>query len=131
MSIDNMKNAPDSLANANGNPIFIFAVSEFGIYAEIHEGLDTELESANDIMFRDGFNLNRFAETGKTIKDYCHTRKFFNYIRATLGNISGVAMSDTMRADLKQRFSNGIRFWHQDKIDYSMENYELNLEGGE
>lgn len=131
MSIDNMKNAPDSLTNANGNPIFIFAVSEFGIYAEIYEGLDTELESANDIMFRDGFNLNRFAETGKTLKDYCHTRKYFNYIRATIGNISGVAMSDTMRADLKQRFSNGIRFWHQDKIDYSMENYELKLEEGE
>lgn len=131
MSIDNMKNAPYTLSSINGNAIFISMIAAFGIYAELYEGLDTELESANDIMFRDGFNLNRFAEAGKTIKDYCHTRKFFNYIRATLGNISGVAMSDTMRADLKQRFSNGIRFWHQDKIDYSMENYELKLEENE
>ena len=79
-------------------------------------------------MFRDGYNLNRFEESGKTIKDYCHTRKFFNYIQAVLGNIHGVPMSDTMRADLRNRFASGIRFWHQDTIDYSMENYELNLE---
>ena len=127
-TIDNMKNAPDTLANANGNAIFIASVAEFGIYAELYEGLDTELESANDIMFRDGYNLNRFEENNKSIKDYCHTRKYFNYIQATLGNIHGVPMSDAMRADLKNRFANGIRFWHQDTIDYSMENYELNLE---
>ena len=127
-SIDNMKNAPDTLANANGNAIFMASVAEFGIYAELYEGLDTELESANDIMFRDGYNFNRFEEYNKSIKDYCHTRKYFNYIQATLGNIHGVPMSDAMRADLKNRFANGIRFWHQDTIDYSMENYELNLE---
>ena len=127
LTIDNMKNAPDTLANANGNAIFIAAVAEFGLYAELYAGLDTELESANDIMFRDGYSLNRFEESGKTIKDYCHTRKYFNYIKAVLGNIRGVPMSDTMRADLRKRFANGIRFWHQDAIDYSMENYELTL----
>lgn len=127
-TIDNMKNAPDTLANANGNAIFIASVAEFGIYAELYEGLNTELESANDIMFRDGYNLNRFEENNKSIKDYCHTRKYFNYIQATLGNIHGVPMSDAMRADLKNRFAKGIRFWHQDTIDYSMENYELYLE---
>ena len=79
-------------------------------------------------MFRDGYNLNRFEEAGKSVKDYCHTRKYFNYIRATLGNISGVPMSDTMRADLKRRFDNGIRFWHQDTVDYTKENYELKIE---
>lgn len=127
LSIDNMKNAPDTLANANGNALFISSVAEFGIYAELYEGLDTELESANDIMFRDGYSFNRFNENGKTIKSYCHTRKFFNYIQAVLGNIHGVPMSDTMRADLRNRFASGIRFWHQDTIDYSMENYERNL----
>ena len=127
-SIDNMKNAPTSVKNINGNAILTNMIAEFGIYAEIFEGLDTELESANDIMFRDGYNLNRFEEAGKSVKDYCHTRKYFNYIRATLGNISGVPMSDTMRADLKRRFDNGIRFWHQDTVDYTKENYELKIE---
>ena len=127
LSIDNMKNAPSTLSNLNGNAILTQMIAEFGIYAEVYEGLDTELESANDMMFRDGYNLNRFEESGKSIRDYCHTRKYFNYIKATLGNIHGVPMSDTMRADLKERFANGIRFWHQDTIDYSMENYELSL----
>lgn len=127
LSIDNMKNAPNTLSSLNGNAILTQMIAEFGIYAEVYEGLDTELESANDMMFRDGYNLNRFEESGKSIRDYCHTRKYFNYIKATLGNIHGVPMSDTMRADLKERFANGIRFWHQDTIDYSMENYELNL----
>lgn len=128
LSIDNMKNAPTTLRNINGNAILTNMIAEFGIYAEILEGLDTELESANDIMFRDGYNLNRFEEGGKTIRDYCHTRKYFNYIRATLGNISGISVSEAVRADLRQRFSNGIRFWHQDTIDYSKENYELKIE---
>lgn len=127
LSLDNMKNAPETLSNANGNSNFIFSVSNCKFWAELYEGLDTELESANDIMFRDGYNLNRFEESGKTIKDYCHTRKYFNYIKAVLGNIHGVPMSDTMRADLRNRFASGIRFWHQDTIDYSMENYERNL----
>ena len=113
-----MKNAPNTLSNLNGNAILTQMIAEFGIYAEVYEGLDTELESSNDMMFRDGYNLNRFEESGKSIRDYCHTRKYFNYIKATLGNIHGVPMSDTMRADLKERFANGIRFWHQDTIDY-------------
>lgn len=128
LSIDNMKNAPTTLRNINGNAILTNMIAEFGIYAEILEGLDTELESANDVMFRDGYNLNRFEESGKTIRDYCHTRKYFNYIRATLGNISGIPVSNAIRDNLRQRFSNGIRFWHQDTIDYSKENYELKIE---
>ena len=128
LSIDNMKNAPGTLVNANGSALFTGVVDEFGIYAELYEGLDTELESANDIMFRDGFNYNRFEGNGENIRDYCHTRKYFNYIQAVLGNLHGISISDTMRADLKDRFSKGIRFWHQDNIDYSLENYELELE---
>ena len=127
LTMDNMKNAPDKLITANGNSLFIYAIG-FGIYEELYEGLDTELESANDIMFRDGFNYNRFEGNGESIRDYCHTRKYFNYIQAVLGNLHGISISDTMRADLKDRFSKGIRFWHQDNIDYSLENYELELE---
>lgn len=130
LTIDNMRSAPNTLQNANGSAIFGAMVSDFGIYAELYEGLDTELEAANDIMFRDGYNLNRFGE----IQDYIHIRKYFNYIKAVLGNISGVPMSESARADLKQRFANGVRFWTTDDIDYTKENYELWLEeteGGE
>lgn len=125
LSMDNMKNAPDSLANANGNAIFQAAATEFGIYAEIYEGLDVEMEMANDIMFRDGYNYNRFGE----VKDFINIRRYFNYVKATLGNISGVPISEEARRNLKQRFSTGIRFWNKNDnneyvIDYTKENYE-------
>lgn len=56
------------------------------------------------------------------------THSNFDFIKAVLGNISGVPMSDAARADLKQRFVNGIRFWTTDDIDYTKENYEIWLE---
>ena len=125
LSMDNMKNAPDSLQNSNGNAIFMAAVAEFGIYAEIYEGLNVEMEMANDIMFRDGYNYNRFGE----VKDFINIRRYFNFVKATLGNISGVPISEEARRNLKQRFAAGIRFWNKNDnnkyvIDYTKENYE-------
>lgn len=122
MSIDNMKNAPETLTNANGSAIFNMSVTDFGIYAELSEGLSAELEIANDIMYRDGYTYNRFGN----IKNFINTRAYFNYIKAILGNINGV-ISTEARADLRDRFSKGIRFWHQDEIDYTKENYEIKL----
>ncbi len=124
LNIDNMKNAPDSLSNANGNALFICAVAEFGIYAEIYEGINIELEMANDIMYRDGFTYNRFGN----IKDFDNIRKYFNYVKAIIGNIGGIAISNNARNDLRQRFLNGIRFWNSDNIDYSKENIEKSIE---
>jgi hypothetical protein len=131
LSIDNMRNAPQTLINANGNVSFISAVAEFGIYAELYEGLDTELEMANDIMFRDGYTLNRFdnLKTKNGMQGVDHIRKRFNYVKAIIGSIGGIAMSNSARADLRQRFANGVRFWNAPyNIDYMLENYELKLD---
>lgn len=126
-SIDNMRNAPGTLSGNNGNALLTTMINRydngFGIYAEIHEGLDHELEVANDIMFRDGYTYNRFGE----VKDFDNIRVKFNYVRAILGNISGVPMSESARRDLRERFASGVRFWKSDNIDYTMENYENKL----
>ena len=128
LSIDNMRNAPQTLMNANGNVSFLCAVSDFGIYAELYEGLDTELEMANDIMFRDGYNYNRFDD----LRSQLNIRRYFNYVKAVIGSLSGIPMSEESRKDFKQRFANGLRFWNKNEqnkfvIDYTKENYENRL----
>lgn len=124
LSMDNMKNAPNIIANANGSALFINTFEKYGVYAEIYEGINIELEMANDIMYRDGFTYNRFGN----IKDFDNIRKYFNYVKAVIGNIGGIAISNNARNNLRQRFLNGIRFWNSDNIDYSKENVEKSIE---
>ena len=124
LNIDNMKNAPTSVSNANGSAIFANTFEQYGVYVEIYEGINAELEIANDIMYRDGFTYNRFGN----IKDFDNIRKYFNYIKAVIGNIGGIAISNNARNDLRQRFLNGVRFWNTDTIDYSKENIEKSIE---
>lgn len=119
MTVDNMKNAPEQMKNANGNIIFNIAVTDFGLYVEEFSALDGDLKSAFDFMELYGFSVNAIGN----VKDYANIRKRYNYVKAQVQAISG-ALSNTSRADLRQRFANGIRFWNQDTPDYSQENYE-------
>ena len=128
LSMDNMKAAPETAKNVNGSAILNYMVAEFGIYAELYEGLDTELEMANDIMFRDGYNYNRFDD----LRSQLNIRRYFNYVKAVIGSLSGIPMSEESRKDFKQRFANGLRFWNKNEqnkfvIDYTKENYENRL----
>lgn len=129
LSMDNMRNAPNHLINANGSALFANMVDKYGIYVELFEGLDHELEIANDIMARDGFTYNQFDD----VKKYDKVRKFFNYIKANIGTITGIPISNQARADLRNRFANGVRFWNKNEegkfvVDYSKENYEKWIE---
>lgn len=119
MTIDNMKSAPDQLKNANGNVMFNLAVTDLGLYVEEFSALEGDLKSAFDFMELFGFSVNAIGN----VKDYANIRKRYNYVKAQVQAISG-ALSNTSRADLRQRFANGIRFWNQDTPDYSQENYE-------
>lgn len=123
MTIDNMKNAPDQLKNANGNVIFNMFATDLGLYVEKYSALEGDLKTANDFMNLYGFTFNSIAN----VKDYAHIRKYHNYVKAQLQGITG-NISNTARDDLRQRFANGIRFWNQDNISYQYENYELWLE---
>ncbi len=123
MTIDNMKNAPDQLKNANGNVIFNMFCTDLGLYVEKYSALEGDLKTANDFMNLYGFTFSGIAN----VKDYVHIRKYHNYIKAQLQSING-NISNTVRNDLRMRFANGIRFWNSDLVDYSYENYELWLE---
>ena len=123
MTIDNMKNAPDQMKNANGNVIFNMFATDLGLYVEKYSALEGDLKTANDFMNLYGFSFDSIAN----VKDYVHIRKYHNYVKAQLQGITG-NISNTARNDLRQRFAQGIRFWNQDEISYQYENYELWLE---
>lgn len=122
LSIDNMRNAPDTLMNANGNVIFGDSVSPFGIYVELYEGIESELEVANDLMFKYGFIYNQFGK----ISDFDNERKNFNFVSANVGVISA-NLSDKEKERLREKLKS-VRFWNSDNIDFSKENYERWLE---
>lgn len=123
MTIDNMRNAPSQMKNANGNVLFNMFVTDLGLYVEKYSALDGDLKTANDFMNLYGFSFDSIAN----VKDYVHIRKYHNYVKAQLQGITG-NISNTARDDLRQRFAKGIRFWNQDEISYQYENYELWLE---
>ena len=123
LTVDNMKNAPDQMKNANGNVIFNMFATELGLYVEEYAALDGDMKTANDFMDLYGFT---YGSVGN-VRDFVHIRKYHNYVKAQLQAIQG-NLSNVARGDLRQRFANGVRFWNQDNISYERENYEIWLE---
>ena len=125
LTLDNMRKAPSSLANANGAPILNASINSLSLSIEEYSALPQNLTQANDLMHLNGFTYNR----EDSIYKHINTRKYFNYIQAQLNTISG-NIPAAAREDLRQRFANGIRFWHTDDIQMGleMENYERWLE---
>jgi hypothetical protein len=120
LTIDNLKSAPSKIVGAKGNVIFENMYSKSGVIVEEYDILPNEKEIINDYMCKYGFTVNIFGNP----KDYDNIRHYYNYVKAQIDSISGIAISNQARDDIRQRFMNGIRFWKQDDIDYSMENYE-------
>lgn len=120
LTIDNLKNAPGTIVAAKGNAIFESMYSEIGIIVEEYDILPNEKEIINDYMCKYGFTVNRFGNP----KDYDNIRHYYNFVKAQIDSISGIAISNTARDDIRQRFMNGIRFWNSDDVDYDHENYE-------
>jgi hypothetical protein len=124
-TVDNLKSAPGQIIGARGSAIFEHMYSENGVIVEEYDILPNEKEIINDFMCKFGFTVNRFGNP----KDYDNIRHYYNYVKAKIDSISGMPLSNAARDDIRQRFANGIRFWKQDNIDYSMENYEEWLKG--
>lgn len=119
LTVDNMKNAPDQMKNANGNVILNLFATDLGLYVEEYSALDGDLKTANDFMDLYGFTFSSVAN----VKDYANIRKYHNYIKAQLQSVDG-NLSNAARRDLRDRFANGVRFWNSDTVSYAYENYE-------
>ena len=137
-TIDNLKNAPSSIQNAKGNVFLNAMTTELGVYMEEYDILPSEKESVNDYMIQYGFSVNKigniFEYLGNSLseddegtpffRNNRNKRHYFNFIQAKVNAISGISISNVARADMRQRFENGVRFWKQDDVDYTYENYE-------
>ena len=122
-TVDNMRNAPSQMKNANGNVIFNFFVSQLGLYVEKYVALDSALQAANDFMDLYGFSVG----VVDNINNYTNIRKYHNFIKAKVQTVIG-NISNEAREDLRRRFSEGVRFWNTDEVSYEYENYENWLE---
>ena len=129
-TLDNMRAAPDSLTG--GNPFFTLLLDNYKYTVELWELFDSEKERVNDFMCQFGFAYGRVGN----IKDFDHSRKYYNYIRAEVQEVSSTAYALSMAVHdrFQQAFAEGVRFWHWDgtsdgiTYDYDLENYEVSLE---
>ena len=122
LTLDNMKNAPETIKNADGNILFNISCTDFGLYVEIYSALENELEIANDYMHRYGFTYNQIDN----IKNVDNIRVYFNYVKADVENITGINLSNTIKNKIREIFRNGIRLWNNtpEIFKYDKENYE-------
>jgi len=123
LSLDNMAQSPETLSSLNSNIVLMQAVDDLGIYIELQQPLTHEKKILIDGFKLYGYTYNRIGN----VKNFDKTRKYFNYIEAIIESISGVSMTNAARDDIKQRFANGIRFWRNDEVDYSLVNCEISV----
>lgn len=127
---DNMRSAPDSLSG--GNPFMPLCLDNLRYTVEIWDIFDSDKQIANDYMCQFGYSYGAVGN----IKDFDHSRKYYNYIRAEVQEVSSTAYALSMAVHdrFQQAFAEGVRFWHWDgtsdgiTYDYDLENYEISLE---
>ena len=134
LTLDNMAQSPQSLSALNSNALLIQNVDELGVFIEMQIPLSREIEIIAENLKINGYNYNKLGN----IRDFDNTRSVFNYIEARIENIlreytdeetgsvktGAFEVSNVILQDLRDRFTNGIRFWHTDKLDYNLPNYE-------
>lgn len=112
LTLDNMRNAPSQVRNANGNVYFASQIQPFKLSLEIYDALEQDKQKFNDFCYYFGYAYNRKAN----ITSFTRTRRFFNYIEADL-NALPISISNIEKDRIKARFNRGIRFWHTDDIN--------------
>lgn len=127
LTINNMANTPESLANINSNPMLINAVQkDLSIYIEKMEMLPFEQGTMIDYFKQFGYTYNRLS----TISEHIKTRKYYNYVQANIFEIPD-KLGNNVKEAIKLMFANGIRFWHYDSytgVDFTQNNYERFLD---
>lgn len=130
LSTSNLRNAPDTLKNANGNALFNIVANDTPIALELHEALPAFKQSAWAYFLQYGYAVNLIGN----VKDYDNNRTRYNYVQA-----DNVLLLGTYNRGIKQAFadafSRGVRFWNYDEnnnyFDYTIKgNIERGLLNG-
>lgn len=124
LNIDNMREAPGNIKNAQGNPIFNASIDNIGFYIEEYDALIHDKQHADDIMYKNGFVCGEIGNIG----DFDNIRTIFNYISADVDGINA-NISDAEKTRLIEKLKS-VRFWNIDGFDYIHENYERSIANG-
>lgn len=128
LTVDNMKNAPSDVKNAEASIRLKNAIDGIRVYVEEFDILENEKNIVNDYMDMYGFTVNLIGN----IKDYDNIRKYHNYIRANVEQTNGIPISEKVHEEFVRTFARGVRFWNVvegvDLFKYDLENYEIALE---
>lgn len=126
LTLDNMRNTPESVANLNSNPLLINSIGEeIGIYIELQQALEHEQNMIADYFAKYGYTYNRLGY----LSDFIHTRKIYNYVEADINDID-IPVSEEIKKILIGMFAKGVRFWHnkQLNVEFTYNNYEIEWE---
>ena len=123
-TVDNLKNSPQSVQNANGDALLNIGINGLNVNVEIWEALGRDMGVIDDYTYKNGFAFNRVD----LISNYDNIRYYFNYIEADVESITG-NISNLEKERLRERLS-AVRFWNTDTLQYTLENYERRLANG-
>ena len=119
---DDLKNAPQSIANANGDPFFMYDVTGYQPILDLMEAPQDYLDSCNQSLELAGIPFN---DKG-SFTDFVNKHTCFDYIE---GNIisynTNINLSQKEKDRLQLLFAKGIRLFYVDNYNF---NTTINLE---
>lgn len=123
LTLDNMRNSPEVVQNANGSIALMTAVTNCQIYVEEYAALPAEYALAQDYMHKNGF---KYGRNGK-IRDFQNIRKKYNYVQAIINYLEG-DVPERVHDKIKEVYARGVRFWNTDDVDFDTNNYERSFD---
>lgn len=124
LMLNNLESSPEMLKNAQGNFLFADNIRNYlSFYLDYYKASDIDIKKAFWLLYLYGYPYS----ITDNIKNYDSTRTIFNYIKAQISIING-NLSNAIKDMFKESFAKGVRFWHQDEIEYNKSNYEKNLD---
>lgn len=125
LTTDNMRQAPNSVSNANGSAYQAVMVAAPAIYLEEYDILDIDAKTLNDYIHKYGYKYGKIDKISK----YTHIRKWWDYLECEVDSIR-LEISNIEKMRLKERLRS-IRLWHADILgdEYQRENYERWIDG--
>lgn len=123
LTLDNMRNSPEVVQNANGSIALMTAVTNCQIYLEEYAALPAEYAIAQDYMQKNGF---KYGRNGK-VRDFQNIRKKYNYVQAIINYLEG-DVPERVHDKIKEVYARGVRFWNTDDVNFDANNYERSID---
>ena len=129
LTVDNLKNAPSSLKNSSNAFQFNLSYTTYNPYLEIWQLSPKEQNELVDFVSLYGYAYNEIDYP----TNYFKSRMYYNFIQFIptnfgLGENMSAQLSNTIKQRIESIFTNGIRLWHVNTINFDNENPEKSIE---